>query len=64
MNSLAHELTHSQATEPEFELLWRRAFASPVFGIVYADFRRYGVKDLVVTSTWGLHLLQVLTQFL
>jgi len=42
-----------------FELQWKRQFAYPLHSISYEDITRDGVKEMVVLSTAGVHILQV-----
>lgn len=43
----------------EFRLLWRRSFATPLFALEYTDLTSDGLRELVVASLSGLHILQV-----
>ena len=43
----------------DFQLMWRRSFASPLFAIEYLDLTNDGLKELAVASLSGLHVLQV-----
>lgn len=43
----------------DFELIWKRSFASPLFAIEYMDLTNDGLKELTVASLSGLHVLQV-----
>lgn len=43
----------------DFQLMWRRSFASPLFAIEYLDLINDGLKELAVASLSGLHVLQV-----
>ena len=49
------------ATHPkvEFRLLWKRSFATPLFALEYTDLTNDGLRELVVASLSGLHILQV-----
>lgn len=42
----------------DFQLMWRRSFASPLFAIEYLDLTNDGLKELAVASLSGLHVLQ------
>lgn len=42
----------------DFELIWKRSFASPLFAIEYMDLTNDGLKELTVASLSGLHVLQ------
>ncbi|XP_065921007.1 KICSTOR complex protein kaptin-like [Dysidea avara] len=41
-----------------FELQWKRQFAYPLHSLSYEDITRDGVKEMVVLSTAGVHILQ------
>ena len=43
----------------DFQLMWKRSFASPLFAIEYLDLTNDGLKELAVASLSGLHVLQV-----
>lgn len=42
-----------------FELVWTRQFAYPLHCLLYEDITKDGLKEVVVLSTAGLHILQV-----
>lgn len=44
---------------PEYSPIWKREFSKPVYGLQYIDITKDGLKELVVTSTLGTHILQV-----
>jgi len=44
---------------PAYELLWRRDYAYPVYAIHDADVDLDGVRELVVLSLRGGHIMQV-----
>ena len=48
----------------DFQLIWKRSFANPLFAIEYLDLTNDGLKELTVASLSGLHVLQVSDQFL
>ena len=43
----------------DFQLVWKRSFAHPLFAIEYLDLTNDGLKELAVASLSGLHVLQV-----
>lgn len=43
----------------DFELIWKRSFANPLFAIEFMDLTNDGLKELTVASLSGLHVLQV-----
>ena len=43
----------------EFRLLGRRSFSTPLFALAYTDLTNDGLRELVVASLSGLHILQV-----
>ena len=43
----------------DFQLIWRRSFANPLFGIEYVDLTNDGMEEIAVASLSGLHVLQV-----
>ena len=43
----------------DFQLIWKRSFANPLFAIEYLDLTNDGLKELTVASLSGLHVLQV-----
>lgn len=47
----------------DFQLIWKRSFANPLFAIEYLDLTNDGLKELTVASLSGLHVLQVSDQF-
>ncbi|MBN3310492.1 KPTN protein, partial [Amia calva] len=42
----------------QFQLLWRRSFQSPLLSINYLDLTGDGLKELVILTLKGLHILQ------
>ena len=44
---------------PAYELLWRRDYAYPVYAVQEADVDLDGVRELVVVSLRGVHIMQV-----
>ena len=48
----------------DFQLIWRRSFANPLFAIEYLDLTNDGLKELTVASLSGLHVLQVSDHYL
>jgi len=48
----------SNQQQGEFYLVWQRSFAYPVLAINYLDITGDGMRELVVLSTKGLHILQ------
>ena len=51
--------TGNSSNSIDFQLMWKRSFASPLFAIEYLDLTNDGLKELVVASLSGLHVLQV-----
>ena len=47
----------------DFQLIWRRSFANPLFAIEYLDLTNDGLKEITVASLSGLHVLQVSDHF-
>ena len=43
----------------DFQLIWRRSFANPLFAIEYVDLTNDGMEEIAVASLSGLHVLQV-----
>jgi len=50
--------TVESACSVDFQLIWRRSFANPLFAIEYLDLTNDGLKELTVASLSGLHVLQ------
>lgn len=50
--------TGNNSNSIDFQLMWRRSFASPLFAIEYLDLTNDGLKELAVASLSGLHVLQ------
>lgn len=50
--------TGNSSNSIDFQLMWKRSFASPLFAIEYLDLTNDGLKELVVASLSGLHVLQ------
>lgn len=48
----------SQSSNIDFQLVWRRSFANPLFSIEYLDLTNDGLKEIAVASLSGLHVLQ------
>lgn len=42
----------------DFQLIWRRSFANPLFAIEYVDLTNDGMEEIAVASLSGLHVLQ------
>jgi hypothetical protein len=40
-------------------LCWTKSFAQPLYSIDYVDLTNDGVRELIVASSKGLHVLQV-----
>ena len=43
----------------DFQLIWRRSFANPLFAIEYVDLTNDGMEEIAVASLSGLHVLHV-----
>ena len=43
----------------ESKLYWKKSFSQPLFAIDYVDLTNDGARELIVTSSNGLHVLQV-----
>lgn len=41
------------------KLCWQKSFSQPLFAIDYVDLTDDGIRELIVTSLKGLHVLQV-----
>lgn len=53
------ENTLQSSSNVDFQLVWRRSFAHPLFAIEYLDLTNDGLKEIAVASLSGLHVLQV-----
>lgn len=51
--------TLQSSNSVDFQLVWRRSFANPLFAIEYLDLTNDGLKEIAVASLSGLHVLQV-----
>ena len=51
--------TMQSSNNIDFQLVWKRNFAHPLFAIEYLDLTNDGLKELAVASLSGLHVLQV-----
>ena len=51
--------TMQSSNNIDFQLVWKRSFAHPLFAIEYLDLTNDGLKELAVASLSGLHVLQV-----
>lgn len=49
----------SSSNGVDFQLVWKRSFANPLFAIEYLDLTNDGLKEIAVASLSGLHVLQV-----
>ncbi len=47
----------------DFQLIWKRAFADPILALDHVDITGDGLKEIIVTSLKGLHILQVLLSY-
>ncbi|XP_078350174.1 KICSTOR complex protein kaptin-like [Oculina patagonica] len=50
--------TLQSSNSVDFQLVWRRSFANPLFAIEYLDLTNDGLKEIAVASLSGLHVLQ------
>ncbi|KAJ7376499.1 hypothetical protein OS493_034235 [Desmophyllum pertusum] len=50
--------TLQSSSNVDFQLMWRRSFANPLFAIEYLDLTNDGLKEIAVASLSGLHVLQ------
>lgn len=48
-------------TGGQYELVWYRSFAHPIHRLWYGDLTHDGLNELVILSTGGVHVLQVIT---
>ena len=49
----------SSLSDGEYNLVWQRSFADPILVLDDADVTGDGVKEVIVVSLRGLHVLQV-----
>ncbi|XP_001624376.2 KICSTOR complex protein kaptin isoform X2 [Nematostella vectensis] len=47
-----------QSTILDLKLMWRRSFSSPLYAIQYLDMTGDGLREVVVASLLGVHILQ------
>lgn len=52
-------VSDGQIRVPQFRLIWSRGFAHPVHCMWYGDLTHDGLRELIVVSTGGVHVLQV-----
>ena len=45
---------------PQFVLIWSRGFAHPLHSVWYGDLTNDGLSELLIVSTGGVHIMQVL----
>ena len=57
--SVSLDNTLQSSSNIDFQLVWRRSFANPLFAIEYLDLTNDGLKEIAVASLSGLHVLQV-----
>lgn len=52
---------HNENCERRLEasLCWTKSFSQPLYAIDYVDLTNDGVRELIVASSKGLHILQV-----
>jgi hypothetical protein len=43
----------------DYNVLWRRQFAYPIYRIVHFDLNCDGLDELLVTTMYGVHIFQV-----
>ena len=58
-NSSLGNRSSSSLLDGEFQLLWQRSFADPLLAMDEVDITGDGVKEIIVVSLKGLHVLQV-----
>ena len=51
---------HSGLTDGDFHVLWQRNFADPLLAVDGVDVTGDGLREIVVLSLKGLHVLQVI----
>lgn len=44
----------------EYNVLWRRQFAYPIYRISHLDLNRDGLDELIVSTMYGVHVFQVM----
>ena len=59
MYKLTQEYNESCKRRLQATLCWTKSFAQPLYGIDYIDLTNDGVRELIVASSKGLHVLQV-----
>ena len=56
---LTKEYNESRKERLQATLCWKKSFAQPLYAIDYIDLTNDGVRELIVASSKGLHVLQV-----
>ncbi|XP_077993085.1 KICSTOR complex protein kaptin-like [Glandiceps talaboti] len=54
----AAAMATNEVEDGEYKLIWQRSFAHPVLAMQYIDVTNDGLKELVLVSMKGLHILQ------
>ena len=57
--SLTHMVNVVAGTQ-EYNVLWRRQFAYPIYRISHLDLNRDGLDELIVSTMYGVHVFQVM----
>jgi hypothetical protein len=42
-----------------YQLLWQKSFTHPIYRIASLDLNKDGIEELIVSTQYGVHILQV-----